>query len=146
MEAALALEKAKKFCAYQERAISDVARYLQRFQVAENDISDILKTLQNEDFLNEERFVQLYIRGKMNTKQWGTRKIFFQLRQKGVSEALINRYLSEVEETKVQRNLDDVIAHWKRSNELTHSTLAKLQRHLLSKGYTYEEIIKKVKI
>ena len=42
----------------------------------------IIKTLFNEDYLNEKRFAKSYCRGKFNINKWGRVKIEYELRKK----------------------------------------------------------------
>ena len=51
-----AWQKIKHYCAYQERCHSEVKEKLYGFGLWKNDVEDLLSTLIEEDYLNEERF------------------------------------------------------------------------------------------
>jgi regulatory protein len=57
---------------------------------------EILLYLIKENFLNEERFAKSYVRGKFYIKKWGKNKIKLNLLQKGISEKLILKSFSEI--------------------------------------------------
>ena len=66
-----ALEKIKKYCAYQERCQSEVRQKLYDFELHNNDIENILCSLIEQNFINEERFAKNFVRGKFRQKKWG---------------------------------------------------------------------------
>ena len=84
-----ALQKAKHYCAYQERCHSEVKEKLYGFGLWKNDVEDLLSTLIEEDYLNEERFAIQFAGGRFRMKQWGRVKIKYELKQKKVSDYLI---------------------------------------------------------
>lgn len=135
-----AIEKIKKYCAYQDRAENEVRQKLRSLEVNSSEIEKIVSELKAEKYLDEERFVESFIRGKINAKKWGTEKIKAHLIAKGISSSLIERYMADIDQGKYQQNLYDNINKWLRTNLLTTETYSKLCRHLLSKGYTYQEI------
>ena len=81
-----ALEKLKHYCAYQERCHSEVKEKLYNLGVWKKDHDEIISTLIEENYLNEERFAIAFAGGKWRVKQWGRVKIKYELKQKGVSE------------------------------------------------------------
>ena len=70
-----AIEKAMKYCAYQERCQQEVRFKLQSFQLTEIQREEVIFELIQQNFLNEERFSQAYARGKFRIKSWGKKKL-----------------------------------------------------------------------
>jgi len=138
------LMKAKKYCAYQERSSFDVARKLSSLKLSSEQLDKIILQLKSEDFINEERYVHLFIRGKLYDKKWGPRKIQNHLLLKGISKELIQKELSQLEPNVVLDQLDKVISKWQQLNGNPKMNLPKLYRFLLSKGYDYESINNKL--
>lgn len=93
-----ALQKLKQYCAYQERCHTEVLEKLRDYGVGNNDAGEIIATLIEENYLNEERFAKQYAGGKFRMKQWGRTKIIHQLKMKGISQACIKAGLKEIEE------------------------------------------------
>ena len=93
----IALQKAKHYCAYQERCHKEVREKLYSFQLYKKDVEQLLTQLIEEDFLNEERFALAFARGRFNLKKWGKEKIKYELKQKQVSEYCIRKALNSID-------------------------------------------------
>ncbi len=100
-----ALQKAKHFCAYQERCHSEVQEKLYSFGLNSNEVAQCTSTLIEENYLNEERFAIAYAGGKFRIKQWGRVKIKYALQQKKISIYCINKGLQEIDDEKYLQNL-----------------------------------------
>lgn len=90
-----ALEKALRYCAYQERSRKDVYDRLEAWQVSFSDRDKIVDYLIDLDYLNEKRFVESYIRGKFVFKKWGRNKIRMGLAQKGLKGSQVAQALEQ---------------------------------------------------
>ena len=135
------LTKIERYCAYQDRCTQEVLTKLRSLQVEGKEAQQILQLLKNDGFIDDERFVQSYIRGKMNHSQWGTQKIRLGLLRKGINKELIDRYLEQINSIQNTNNLQTAIRKWTQSHgPVTQENLTKLYRHLMTKGFTYEEI------
>jgi regulatory protein len=91
-----ALQKAKHYCAYQERCHSEVRDKLYTFGLHRSQVEQLLTQLIEEDYLNEERFAIAYAGGKFRIKNWGKEKIKYALKQKQVSEYCIKKALTSI--------------------------------------------------
>lgn len=101
------LPKMEKFCAFQERCEFDVKMKLMRLNVEKSYWDSIIEHLQQNNFLNEERFAELFVRSKIRQKGWGPVKIRMELLQKHISSVLIEQYLSTFESGNQQVLLHD---------------------------------------
>ncbi|MBP6234345.1 MAG: RecX family transcriptional regulator, partial [Chitinophagaceae bacterium] len=88
-----ALQKLKHYCAYQERCHSEVKEKLYQLGVWKKEHDEIIASLIEENYLNEERFAVAYAGGHFRIKQWGRIKIKYELKQKQVSEYSIKKAL-----------------------------------------------------
>lgn len=95
-----ALEKLRKYCAYQERSHEDVVQKMWDLKIPEDWRDDIILSLMQENFLNEERFARTFVRGKFNIKKWGRVKIIEGLKKHRVSKQCIKLGLTEIDEDK----------------------------------------------
>ena len=93
-----ALQKLKHYCAYQERCHSEVREKLFSLGVWKKDHDEIISTLIEENYLNEERFAIAYAGGKWRVKQWGRQKIKYALKQKQVSDYCIKKAMKQIDE------------------------------------------------
>jgi regulatory protein len=138
------IDKIQKFCAYQDRSEFEVRQKLKTFPISEMEQNQIMAQLVLDKFIDDYRFALSYINGKMNAKGWGMIKIKNGLFQKGISPEIMEDVFKEIDQEKFTANLQKEIEKWKRSNTLTYETTPKLIRLLLSKGFTYNEIIKEI--
>src|SRR5882762_609956 len=92
-----ALQKAKHYCAYQERCHSEVKEKLYSFGLWKQEVETILSQLIEEGYLNEERFAIQFAGGKFRMKQWGRVKIKYELKQRQVSEYCVKKALKEID-------------------------------------------------
>lgn len=89
----------KQYCAYQERCHREVKEKLYALGVWKRDHDEIIATLIEENYLNEERFAIAYAGGKFRIKGWGRVKIKYELKQKRVSEYCIKKALKQIDES-----------------------------------------------
>tara|TARA_R110002072_G_scaffold258181_1_gene416831 strand:- start:162 stop:623 length:462 start_codon:yes stop_codon:yes gene_type:complete len=104
-----ALEKLRKYCAYQERSHKDVSQKMWDLEIPLEWKDDIFLALMKENFLNEERFARTYARGKFNIKKWGRVKITQGLKKHQVSKKCIQLGLTEIDEDEYLKVLQDTI-------------------------------------
>jgi regulatory protein len=142
-----ALRKIKHFCTYQERSHSEVKEKLYSFKLFKAQVEEIIAELIETDFLNEERFARLFAGGKFRMKQWGRKKIQYELQQKGVHRVNINIGLKEIEEKEYIETLHKLAI--KKSSELKELNQATIQAktfaYLLQKGYEPDLISKVIR-
>ena len=100
-----ALEKLRHYCAYQERCHQDVRYKLVNLGIRGDDLEDIIATLVEEGYLDEERFAHSFARGKLRINGWGIRKILQSLRQKKISEYNLRKVQEELDVTEYREVL-----------------------------------------
>ena len=91
------LPKIKQYCAYQERAHQEVKDKLYEYGLHKKDVEEILSTLIEENYLNEQRFATQFAGGKFRMKQWGRQKIKYALKQKQVSDYCIKKAMATID-------------------------------------------------
>ena len=133
-----ALPKAKHYCAYQERCHREVKDKLYGFGLNTKEVDQILSTLIEENYLNEERFAIQFAGGHFRTKKWGRVKISHALKQKQVSAYCIKKALKQIDEDEYLKTLEKLFAEKLRllkSEKNIFIKKRKLQDHLMQKGY-----------
>ena len=123
-------QKAARFCAYQERCISDVKRKLSSMQIMEEEANTIIDELTNEGFINEERFAKIFTSGRFRLKRWGKIKIYKALQAKGIQNTDIRKALDEIDETEYTQTLKTILK--KKERELTEDDFAKRKQKLVN--------------
>ena len=133
-----ALQKAKHYCAYQERCHSEVKEKLYSFGLYKKEVEELLALLIEENYLNEERFAIQFAGGRFRIKHWGRVKIKYELKQKKVSEYCIKKALAGIDETEYKKQLQKLYeAKLKtlKSEKNIFIKKRKLSDHLMQKGY-----------
>ena len=134
-----AKHKIEAYCAYQERCEKEVIERLNKWDIYGEQADAIVADLISNNFLNEERFAEAFVSGKIRIKRWGKVKIKQHLKQKQISTYSINKALSLIEDDLYLSNLNQLIEKKKKdlkvSKTLTWENKAKIQRFLQSKGY-----------
>ena len=131
-----------KFAAYQERCVSDIEKKLDQYDISEDDKNGMIDYLIEERFLDEDRFVEMYVKGRFNLKKWGKIKIKSHLRNKRIPSSKIEkglRFINEAQYIKVlfglgQKKWDSL------EKEEPVQRKVKTLRFLASKGYESDKI------
>ena len=129
------------YCAYQERCIQEVHKKLRSLEVEEKDFPSWIAHLQEENFLDEDRFARGFARGKFRYKRWGKIKIRQELRKRNIGETLIQSALrTEISTEDYRATLQKILELRKVSFPVSAQEKKKLTFYLTQKGYEWEEI------
>ena len=93
-----ALSKLMQICSRQEKCKSDIRQKLRTWNIFDKPAETIIETLENENFINEERFATAFAKDKYRFNKWGKLKIKFQLSSKKITDSHISIALSEIDE------------------------------------------------
>ncbi len=133
-----ALQKARHYCAYQERSHSEVKNKLYALGLRKGDVESALSELIEQNYLNEERFAIQFAGGKFRMKHWGKSKIQYELKQKRVSDYCIRKALNEIDQAAYLETLNKLAAEkWEtqKGEKNLFVKLRKTQDYLLQKGF-----------
>jgi len=83
----------------------DVTQKLKKLEIFGDDKDQYLSHLIDNDFLNEKRFSECYVKGKFNNNNWGRIKIIRELKSRKISIDNINNGLSEINEADYLKKL-----------------------------------------
>lgn len=133
----LALDTGLKILSLFLKTELELRNYLKGKGFNNNAIEFAVSKLKGYNYLNDEHYVQNYIETRRHKK--GKKAIKYELKLKGVSEELIEKYLENLIENQI--NEIEVIANKFVKNKDKNAKLKeKLFRHLTAKGFDYEEI------
>lgn len=139
------LDKARRYCDYQERCIADVKEKMRVSEATEEDISRIIAILLEENLLNEQRFAASFARGKLRSNLWGKNKIRMALQMKRIDKASIQQALDELDETEYHDRLQFIIDHYKAKGPNLAIRKMKTARYAIQKGFESDLVWRKVK-
>ena len=133
-------DKITAYCAFRERSRKEALDKLQSYEgIGPEVIETFMERLENESFLNEKRFAEVYARGKFNSRSWGKLKISQALKFKGVGEEEIQNALDKIEDEEYIKAALKLAEKKAGKLDLTHQRdRSKLIAHLASKGYEYD--------
>jgi len=143
----MALEKAKNWCAYQERSQDETRRKLSSLGLGAQQVEELIAQLISENFINEERFAIALAGGKFRMKKWGRHKIKAELRRHKITETIINKALQTIPYDEYDSTLTGIIE--KRLETDAGSEPFKffysLQRFLVARGFETELVEEKLR-
>ncbi|EHD20440.1 MULTISPECIES: recombination regulator RecX [Brenneria] len=133
------VEIRRKLAAYQHRAVTAEADADEMAACSVEEIESAIAYCTDHGWLDDERFARRYIRGR-SLKGLGMQRIRAELRQKGIDKAIIAAALAECDidwcelaKSAAERKFGPLLpVEWKEK--------AKLQRYLLYRGFSHEEI------
>lgn len=138
------LKRLEYFCAYQERCEFDVLEKIKKLGLQNPEKTEMLiKRLQKDGFLDQTRFVNSYITGKVSIKKWGVNKIRAGLVQKRIEPVIIARGIMEIDAGLYQENLQSLFEKKilaLKDYKTDYQQKSKVIRFLSGKGYSSEEI------
>jgi regulatory protein len=132
-----AIQKLRHYCAYQERCHAEVKEKLYSLGVWKKDHDEIIASLIEDNYLNEERFAIAFVGGKWRVKKWGRVKIKYELKQKQVSEYCIKKALKQIMEEEYLFVLEGLATekYAALKNEQFLVRKKKVVDYLVAKGY-----------
>ena len=129
-----------RFTSYRDRSEREVEQKAFELNIPVDQIQQYVQRLKDENFVNNERFSEQYVRGKVRIKRWGRFKLREGLKQAGIPDVLIQKSLEGIPNQLYQENLHFLM----RKQQDKYMGLApnkakeKIYRFLLSKGYEHE--------
>ncbi|MFA7446032.1 MAG: RecX family transcriptional regulator [Flavobacteriaceae bacterium] len=142
------LQKAERFCAYQERCHKEVAQKLYELGASPQESDEILSHLIQNNFLNEERFARSFARGKHRIKKYGKVRIISELKFRNISKYNIDKALQEISDEEYEATFAELSE--KTWASLTEKNKLKKKKKfcdfLLRKGYESDKIYQAWKI
>ncbi|MDM8159210.1 regulatory protein RecX [Labilibaculum sp. K2S] len=104
-----ALSKVMFICSRQEKCSFDIRKKLCEWEISSADQDQIIQTLIDEKFLNDERYTNFYVRDKFRFNRWGRIKIAHHLKQKQIPEYIISDAIYQLDESEYAQNLHDIL-------------------------------------
>lgn len=132
-----ALNKAMALCANREYCSEDIRAKLDSWSVNNQDADKIIIKLIGENFINEKRYAEAFVRDKYHHNKWGKVKIAYQLRAKRITPDVITSALAAVDEDQYRQDIREILASHRKFIKAKNQfdLKGKLMRFGLSKGF-----------
>jgi regulatory protein len=112
-----ALNRVAAYCSTAEHCRAEIAEKLQRWGIAYDAIDRIINRLEQEKYIDEERFCRAFINDKYRFAKWGKMKIGQALQLKKISSSVYWPYLNEIDEEEYHAVLQKL---WRQSQGRLH--------------------------
>ncbi len=91
-------QKMAHLCSRSEQCSPDILRKIRESGVDQLTAQSLISRLEKENFLDDRRFVSLYVREKFKINRWGRIKMHYYLKMKGLKEEIIQSGFTELDE------------------------------------------------
>ena len=145
MEYEKSLARLQRLCSRSEYCSTDIFRKaLKDLEGDAESAARLVASLVEDRYVDDARYSAAFAREKASLQGWGPVKIRFQLRGKGLPDAVIDAALEEVDPGKAAEKLQRLVASRARQLEGDPQIRLKLLKYALSRGYAYPEVEKAV--
>lgn len=130
-------------CSMREKCAYDIHLKLQRWELPERDIAEILAFLEKQNYINEERFCSSFVHDKFQYNKWGCCKIKQALRFKKVNIAAIQQALDEIDKEDYNNVLRKLLLSKKKQIKAStaYERKTKLLRFAVSRGFEMDVVL-----
>jgi regulatory protein len=97
--AEVAYDRALNFLSYRPRSRAEIEAYLKRRKVQSVTIQTVLDRLVGAGLLDDEAFAQYWVENREHFRPRGARSLRYELRRKGVPDAVIDQAIEDIDET-----------------------------------------------
>ena len=129
------------YCNYQERCKKEIIEKMSSMELSNEDENFIIDFLQEEGFINDERYCRNYVKSKLNLKRWGINKIRLSLITKGIDKNIIDDVISKIDRDTYKEGLVNILKNKKITETDPFKHKAKILRFAMSKGYSISDIL-----
>jgi regulatory protein len=144
------LAQMQRLCAMREYTVQDISSKLRAKGCNEHQIPEIISKLIEDNYINEERYAVAFARDKSALAGWGQKKIEYALKNKGIGQTVIKNALDSISsesniallEKLLLKKMKELKPKLESNEDGTKKLREKLLRFALSRGFSYEEIIK----
>ncbi|MCD8293145.1 MAG: RecX family transcriptional regulator [Prevotellaceae bacterium] len=142
LTASEALGRMAAFCSAAEQCRADAREKLRRWKVDEADVERILDRLEQEKFIDGQRFCRAFINDKFRFAKWGKVKIAQALKQKEIAPEVYRPLLEEIDRHAYLDTLQKLLELKRRSVSAAsrYEMEGKLARFALGRGYEMDDI------
>ncbi len=134
--------KMAALCSRAEQCSPDIRKKITDLGGSEVMVAEVIQKLVEEKFLDDERYSRAYVRDKFKFNKWGRIKIRYYLKQKGLSDSIIDLGFDELDE---KQYIDLLVKTMKEKaktlkNKEKFEKMAALVRFAQSRGFEPELI------
>jgi regulatory protein len=136
------LQRMAVYCSRAERCISDLHRKMETWKIPVIEQDKIIRRLQQEKFIDENRYCRAFVNDKMRYNRWGAQKIKYELKKKQLPDSLIRETLEGINPGESLEQLRQLLQNKRKTirgnNE--YEIRQKLMRFAAGRGFSLDDI------
>ncbi|GAP72376.1 regulatory protein RecX [Candidatus Symbiothrix dinenymphae] len=139
-----ALHRLAAICSRKEQCVSDIRKKMGMWEVQPADREKLLKHLQKEKFVDEQRFCTAFVHDKSRYSRWGVHKIRYELKKKQLPDNLIREALNHLNPNETIEQLRQLLTAKRKTvkGNSDYEIRMKLMRYACSKGFSPDDVEK----
>jgi regulatory protein len=132
-----AMNKAMALCARREFCSEDIRIKLNSWGLNDIDANKVVGVLIRENFINEDRFANAFVKDKFRYNKWGRVKIAAYLGAKKINPEAIRSALASIDDEQYRETVKNILSVHRKSIKAAnrYELKGKLLRFGLSRGY-----------
>lgn len=129
-------------CSVSEQCLSDIEAKLSRYDLTEEERTHILRHLVEEEYIDDQRYAEAYVKDKYRFNKWGRIKISQGLRMKGIDNETIKSAMEAIDEEEYLGILRELIKAKRKNTRGTseYEINGKLTRFATGRGFEFAAI------
>jgi regulatory protein len=135
-----ALQYALDLLKLRDRTEAEIKKKLKEKEYPTEEIGVAIDWLKTKRFLDDERFVQNFIKSRAQNPKNGKRKILFKLSGLGLGKDLVDQYANQFDEGEEMEKAKALAEKWLRRHPGDEKAYQKIGQHLAGKGYEIDTI------
>ena len=104
-----ALSKLEQFCLFRERCSSEVWEKIRELRLSKDLGDELFEVLKNDRFFDDQRFAEIFARGKFRSNQWGKIRIKMELNMRKISPAIVAHALDSIDPEAYEETLRTLV-------------------------------------
>ena len=133
-----ARDRALKYLGFKARTEREVLKKLQEYEYPEEIILRVVELVKRYNYVNDENFATAYVKDRVKLKGYGKQKIKYELRERGVSESIIESCLEEIPLNELENAVKYISKKTKNPNDPKERN--RIYNALVRRGFSYEII------
>lgn len=136
------LSRLQNQCARREYCIADIRKKaLKALDTDDSSAADpLIETLLKDGYLDESRYASAFATDKSALEGWGSVKIRFALRARGIPASVIDAAIAGIDSERAGEKLSRLLQAKMRTLQGDPQCRIKLLKYALSRGYEYDDV------
>ena len=136
--------KCVKYIGVRIRSINEMKEYMQRMGATDERINETIDKLLKNKLLDDDAFARAYVNDKIKFSTLGPYRIAAQLKTQHIDDAIIYKYIDEIDDGFLYDKIDKQINKLIKSNHKKNNLKIKIYNNLINAGYDKSMVIEMI--